>query len=134
MPKLLSALPIFFQQLMGFLAAGAMSTAVQYLVLWGCVEANWLAAPLASGLGYALGAAIHYCLSYFFIFNSNRAHTQSIRRFVIMVAIGWTLTVSLMLLFNKKLDWYYWPAQLLTTLLVLFWNFLVSRWWVFKSL
>lgn len=133
MLKPLFTIPIFFQQIIGFFIAGAMATAVQYLVLWWCVEASWLPAPLASGLGYALGAMVHYCLSYFCVFKSHTAHKQSIKRFVVMVAIGWTLTVSLMLLLNKKFDWYYWLAQLLTTLLVLTWNFLVSRWWVFKN-
>ncbi len=123
----------FLQQLIRFIAAGAVATSVQYLVLWFCVEANWLPAPIASGVGYALGAVSNYYLNYFLTFKSNIAHPQSIRRFVIMVSLGWALTVSLMWILNKKLGWYYWFAQLLTTLLVLAWNFLVSRWWVFKG-
>lgn len=124
---------IFVQQLMGFLAAGAIGTVVQYVVLWWGVEARGLPAPLASGLGYALGAVVNYCLSYFFIFKSDAAHLQSVSRFVMMVAIGWMLTMGMMWVLDKKFDWYYWPAQILTTLVVLAWNFLVSRWWVFKK-
>jgi hypothetical protein len=124
---------IFFQQLLRFVIAGAVATAVQYLVLWICVEANWLPAPLASGLGYALGSVSNYFLNYFFTFKSHNAHQQSLTRFAIMVAIGWTLTVILMFVFEHQLNWYYWPAQLLTTLIVLAWNFMLSRWWVFKA-
>ncbi len=125
--------PEFLQQLIRFIAAGAVATAVQYLVLWFCVEANWLPAHIASGIGYALGAVCNYYLNDFFTFKSNTGHLQSVKRFVIMVSLGWALTFSLMWILNEKLGWYYWFAQLLTTLLVLAWNFLASRCWVFKG-
>ena len=124
---------LLIDQFLRFAGVGAMGTGVQYLVLIGLVQFVGINATVASCVGYASGAVVNYSLNYRFTFNSGRNHRDAIWRYVLLVASGFTLNGLLMFGAVELLKTHYLPAQLATTGLLLLFNFLVSRWWVFGT-
>ena len=120
------------RQFLRFASVGATGTAVQYLVLWGGVEAMGWPAALSSALGYALGSIVNYLLNYFFTFGSDKSHVETAAKYYAVLAVGLGITAALMALFVSGLGWNYWIAQIVTTGVALLWHFAGSKWWAFK--
>ena len=121
------------QELM-FLVVGALATALQYVVLeLGTANLSW-PSSIASGIGYLSGAVLSYFLNYFYTFVSDKPHVQSASRFVILVGIGWCLTIILMTLLVDYIGWNKWWAQVIISCFVLILNYLISRTWVFSRI
>lgn len=114
-----------------FLKVGALSTAVLYACLWLGVENFGLPAALASAIGFMLGTGVSYGLNSVFTFRSQQAHRRAAPRYAALLAAGWALNGALMLLLAHRLGVNYWLAQLGTSGVVLLWNFIGSRCWVF---
>ena len=121
------------QQFLRFAAVGAVTTAVQYAVLWLGVDVWKAPAALASAAGYALGVALSYLLNYLVTFRSNRSHAAAAPRYVVVFGIGWCMNFGLMALFVHRWRWNLWLAQVIATGLGLVWNFSGSRWWTFRQ-
>jgi putative flippase GtrA len=116
-----------------FLLVGLLSTGVQYLVLFTGVEAFDATAVRSSGIGFACGAAVNYLLNRSFTFGSSVPHITGLFRFALVVAVGLTLNVLFMYLLTGYLGWHYLLAQILTTGVVMFWNFVGNALWTFRE-
>jgi putative flippase GtrA len=121
------------EQFLRFAAVGAVTTAVQYAVLWLGVTTFAAPAALASAAGYALGVVLSYFLNYLVTFRSSRSHVAAAPRYVAVFGIGWCINIGLMALFVHQWGWNIWLAQVLATGLGLIWNFSGSRWWTFRQ-
>lgn len=115
-----------------FLAVGGASTALHYAVLVAAVEGFGWPAVLATAAGFLAGAVLNYQLNRRLSFGSRRGHREALPRFIAMVALG-TLLNSLLLQAALIAGLHYLPGQVLATLLVLFFNYLVLRHWVFPA-
>ncbi len=122
------------KQIIRFLFTGGLATALQYTVLWVGVDYLACSAAMASGVGYLTGSLLSYVMNYFFTFKSNRPHSYGISRFYLMVAIGWGINTGTMALLADSVKWNKWLAQILATALALIWNYMASRFWVFRSI
>ncbi len=120
-------------QFFRFAAVGISGTTVQYIVLWLGVSAFSAPAALASAGGYALGSLVNYFLNHLFTFQSEKSHLEAAPKYFAVLGVGWCINTGLMVVLAHHFGWNYWFAQLLTTGIVLFWNFLGSRWWAFKQ-
>lgn len=119
--------------LVKFLLTGGLATLFQYVLLEiGTSILGWSAA-LSSGIGYLGGSIISYLLNYFFTFKSDSPHIKASSMFYTMVAIGWLINIIIMGLMADYMEINKWVSQIITTLVVLIWNFQISRNWVFKS-
>jgi len=121
------------RQFLRFALVGLAGTGMQYLVLWVGVRLLSSSAPLASGVGFFFGSIVNYRLNYLFTFKSARPHLETATRYYLLLTVGICLNTLLMMLFVRAMCWNYWIAQLLTTCIVLFWNFSGSRWWAFRQ-
>lgn len=120
-------------QFLRFAAVGLSGTAVQYLSLWiGCDQFAVLSAQSASALGYILGSVVNYVLNYFLTFGSSKSHAEAASKYFSILAVGWSINYVLMGYLPAHLGWNHWFAQLLSTGIVLLWNFSGSKWWAFK--
>lgn len=117
---------------MRFVAVGAVTTAVQYAVLWLGVAVVAAPAAIASAAGYALGVLLSYFLNYLFTFRSATPHLEAAPRYFAVFGVGWCINLALMGLFVHRWGWNAWAAQVLTTAIGLVWNFSGSRWWTFR--
>jgi putative flippase GtrA len=119
------------RQLLFFLSAGALATALHYAVLFLLVGRG--AGPVgASTLGALLGALANYTLNRRFTFRSQRAHHAALPRYFIVAASGVALNAALLKAFLPVLS-HYLTAQLGATAVVLLWNFTLNRRWTFRG-
>lgn len=124
--------PIAFQ-FTCFASAGAVGTAVHYIILLGLVF-FLLASPVtASILGSLAGAIVNYLLSYHWVFRSKRKHTETLSKFVAVGGLGLVLNAVIMYLLVTIASIHYLLAQVTASGIVLFWNFLGSSFWTFAD-
>ena len=121
------------RQFLRFAPVGAVTTAVQYAVLWLGVAALGAPAALASAAGYALGVVLSYFLNYLMTFRSNQSHAAAVPRYLAVFGVGWCINAGLMTLLVHGWGWNMWLAQVIATGLGLVWNFSGSRWWAFRQ-
>lgn len=113
--------------LTGFLAVGA-----HYSVMWLLVQAGTAGVP-ASATGFLAGAVVRFVTSYFKVFSPGHGVPVALWRFVIALAFQWVANIGLLELFlfaGAPL----WGGQIAVTVLLTVVNFLVYRWWVFRSM
>jgi putative flippase GtrA len=120
-------------QLGKFTLVGAFGTVVHYAILIVLVEKAGAGPVVGSSAGAVAGAFVNYFLNYYFTFRSKRRHIEAIVQFYVVAATGFLLNAIFMWLLANLLGVYYLLAQLITTGLVLLWNFWINRTWTFRS-
>jgi 4-amino-4-deoxy-L-arabinose transferase-like glycosyltransferase/putative flippase GtrA len=113
-----------------FILVGAIGTIVHYSILYGLVEFYAVNPVWGSGWGALAGLLINYVLNYSLTFKSQQPHAQTLPRFALIASLGFCLNLGLMAVFTPKL--YYLFAQIITTGIVLVWNFFANHFWTFK--
>ncbi len=114
-----------------FFIVGALSALIQFSILISFVEFFLIKPILASTLGYIAGALINYTLNHYYTFKSSLSHKKSLVRFALNSLFGLLLNFSLM---KILLTYYaYIISQFLASAVILFWNFLIHRYWTFGS-
>lgn len=124
-------------QFLRFAAVGVSGTAVQYACIQIAVVMDWGLlgkSPAVSGsaVGYILGSISNYVLNYFLTFRSGKSHIEAAAKYFMVLALGWAINLGLMTLLVEHAQWWHWYAQVLTTGVVLCWNFGGSKLWAFK--
>ncbi len=113
-----------------FALVGAIGTLAHYSILYALVEFYKINPIWGSGYGALAGLIINYVLNYSLTFKSRQSHTQTLPKFALIASIGFCLNIVLMALLTPHL--YYLYAQVLTTGVVLIWNFLANSFWTFQ--
>lgn len=120
-----------FYQFSRFFIVGATSALVQFSILIGLVEFFSIKPIFASTLGYLAGTLINYLLNHYFTFKSRLSHQQALLRFSLNSLFGIFINFLMMYLL---LHYYpYLLSQVLTSIIILSWNFLIHRYWTFKA-
>jgi putative flippase GtrA len=114
-----------------FALAGGAGTGVQYLVLIALVAMFHLAPGRASLIGALAGAVVVYLLNRRFTFATQRGHGETLPRFA-MMAIAGALLNGLLVGALSGAGLYFLLAQLVATVIVLVFNFIVSKLWIFR--
>lgn len=114
-----------------FLGVGAFATGLQYaLLVLGC-EVLAVDPVAASAVGFVVSAVANYWLNYHFSFRSSRRHRSAAGRFALVAGAGLALNTLLMQTLAEHLGLQYLLAQVLTTAVVLIWNFFANALWSF---
>jgi len=116
-----------------FVIVGVIATLLQYGLLVVCVRACHLSATWGSAIGFAVSAFVNYALNYRYTFRSSRTHRSASWRFVVVASSGLLVNVLLMQLLNARLGLHYLLAQVITTAVVLAWNFVGGAFWSFAD-
>jgi putative flippase GtrA len=116
-----------------FAGAGAVATAVHYLLYVSLVETRLLDALRASAAGFVAGALVSYGLSAALVFRDVRRGGGAVWRFVTVAGIGLALNSAVVLAATRTFGLHYLAAQGTATALVLVWSFTGNRWWTFAS-
>jgi putative flippase GtrA len=122
------------RQFTTFFGVGLVAAFVHFGVLVGLVE-NFRIPPVPATLaGYVTAAIVSYILNRRLTYASDRPHAEATWRFAVVAGIGFLLTGGLMALFVCLFGQaYYFPAQIVTTGIVLFWHFLAHKLWTFRT-
>ncbi len=118
-------------QFTAYLGVGLVAMVVHYGTLILLVEVGRLDAVASAVIGYACGGVVSYTLNRRHTYASDRPHAEAVWRFALVAGFGLCLTGLLMTLLTRWLGLPYLAAQVLTTGLVLFWNFSANRMWTF---
>lgn len=121
-------------KLIKFSAVGALGTLAHYSVLVFLVQLLSVNVLVASSTGAIVGALVNYFLNYKWTFNSNKRHSEAMAKFFAVAAVGFVMNGLFMALFTETLAMHYLIAQVMTTGIVLFWNFLANHYWTFHKL
>lgn len=115
-----------------FLTAGAAAAAVQYGSLVLLAELGGFDPVLASFLAFVAGGVASYLMNHRFTFGGSSRHVEAAPRFVLIVGLGLLINTLLMALFVKAIGLYYLLSQVLTTGILMVWNFVAYRVFAFR--
>lgn len=121
------------RRFMRFGMAGAVGTLAHYALLLGLVEGFGASAMAGTAAGSLLGALVNYVLSRRLVFASVRRHREALPRFLLVAASSLLLNAMLMFAMVETFGWHYLPSQVLTTALLLLWNYVANARWTFSS-
>jgi putative flippase GtrA len=109
---------------------GVAAVAVHYSIMWAVLKLS--PAPLvASGIGFTGGAITRYLLSYFKVFSPTGSVPATVAKY--FAALGAQLAANVALLdYLIRVGTPLWGAQVATTILLTFSNYIVYRIWVFR--
>ena len=111
-------------------ATGFAAVAAHYALMYALMRAGIAAVP-ASAVGFMAGAVTRFVLSYAHIFAPTRGVPAAGLRFVVAIAAQLAANTALLATLTSA-GLAVWPAQVTTTVLLTFVNYLVYRWWVFR--
>lgn len=120
-------------QLTRFGMVGAVGTLAHYALLLALVEWLGTGAMTGTACGSVLGALVNYLLSRRLVFASQRRHREALPRFLLVAASSLLLNALLMYAMTVGLGWHYLVSQLLTTALLLLWNYVANARWTFST-
>lgn len=110
-------------------ATGFLAVLAHYMIMWALTRSE-ISALAASTAGFAAGAAVRYLLSYYKVFSPTGSVPATLFRFAVALAAQMVANTS-MLAFFMHSGLTVWEAQVTTTILLTFINYLVYRLWVF---
>lgn len=105
---------------------------IYFGVLVFCVEIALLD-PVISSMG-AFGAAMlaNYVLSHGWVFRSKHPHRRTFVRYGVVVALAFLLNTSIMFVTVHMFGWWYIWGQIVATLFVPAFNFVMHSYWSFR--
>lgn len=111
-------------------ATGALAVAVHYTIM--AVAMGIGVGPLgASSLGFSVGAATRFFTAYFHVFAPSDNVRDTVPRFLLALGAQFVLN-SVLLSGLIGVGLAVWWAQITTTILMTFLNYVVYRLWVFR--
>lgn len=116
-----------------FAGVGVIGTAAHYVTLICLVQLLDANAVLASSAGAIIGATVNYILNYHYTFQSSKKHHEALTKFFAVATVGFILNGILMTTLTSSFELYYLLAQIITTGIVLVWNFTGNRIWTFRE-
>lgn len=115
-----------------FLLVGGSSTLIQFILLVGFIELFLMSKVYASAVSYALSAVYNYLLNYHFTFSSDQQHRETAPKYILAVGLGLSINTAVFYGLLLLLPHYLF-AQIGATLTALAVNFLVQKYWIFRS-
>ena len=117
--------------LLRFGAVGLLTTGIYLVGTYLLNRFGSLSMPLATSISYALAAALNYALHYSWTFRSDRPHASALPRFFGTAGCGAILNYATVTLSQNWLALPKTSAVSVGVGVVLLWNYLIGRFWVF---
>jgi putative flippase GtrA len=126
-------LTLWSAPLLRYVGAGGIGTTFHYLLLTALVEI-WQVRPSSATIaGSILGAVVNYTLNYHLTFASKASHVRTMPKFAVVALLSALLNGTGMWFLTRAFQMHYLPAQVLCTLLVLAFGYLLNRAWTFAG-
>jgi len=112
---------------------GTSGAIVDLTALYLLVELAGINVYVAAVFSFILAVINNFLLNKFWTFNDkNPNYSKQFIKFLSVSIFGLMLTLSFMYLFIDVVGIWYMLAKAITTLIVLFWNYTLNRFWTFK--
>jgi putative flippase GtrA len=119
-----------FIQFFRYVFVGGAATVVDWTFLWLFYDVIGIYKYLSVAFSFLLGLLTNFCLSDRFVFSNvpeTRSSANKFSVYLITGLIGLGLTELFMLLFDGLLGLHYMIAKIITTAIVLAWNFFSKK-------
>ena len=114
-----------------YCVVGVLATGMHYAVMIALIRWGGTTELFATCVGYVSGAFVKYPLNYGPVFDSREPHREAVPKFVLGCVIGFLMNGAVFAALFQFLGTHYMVAQVLTTGIVLFGNYLLARYWIF---
>jgi len=118
-------------QFLKFAVVGLAATCLHYAIFLALVMLVDVAPGLAAAIGASFGACVVYLLNRRYTFATQRAHRETIPRFVALSIVGALLNGAIVG-WLSGMGLHFLLSQVVATVLVLFINFVVSKTWIYR--
>lgn len=115
-----------------FLFVGGFATGLHYAIMLGTVYLLDWSLVYGSTLGFSVSAIFNYLLNVKLTFRSTQSHKNTAPRFFLVAGSGLMLNYGILSVL-LSLGAHAVIAQILTTIGVLIWNYVVSGLWTFRQ-
>ena len=115
-----------------FLFVGGFATGLHYAIMLGTVYLLDWSLVYGSTLGFSVSAIVNYLLNVKLTFHSTQSHINTAPRFFLVAGSGLMLNFGILSVL-LSLGAHAVVAQILTTIGVLIWNYVVSGLWTFRQ-
>ena len=120
-------------QLIKFCLVGVFNTFLHFGIYYCLTRYLGLQFLLANALAFMLAASSSYLLNKFWTFeDKSKDHRKQYSKFISVATVGLIINEGLMYLFVSALGLYDLLALIIAALVVVFWNFLMNRYWTFR--
>ena len=109
---------------------GFAAVAAHYTLMYAMLRTGLAPVP-ASAVGFGAGALTRFVFSYAHIFSPTQGVDVAGVRFVVAILAQLAANSALLAALTRE-GVEVWPAQVTTTIVLTFVNYLVYRWWVFR--
>ncbi len=118
-----------FIQLFRYGFVGGTAFVVDFSVLYVLTRFAGLYYLLSAGIAFIIGLAVNYLLSISWVFNRRKVNNRFSELFIFTVIgiVGLLLTSLLMWLFTEQAGLFYLISKIITTAIVLIWNFTARK-------
>lgn len=119
-------------EILKFLIVGGSATALQYGLLIVFVQLGGLSPVVATSIAYAISSVYNYLLNYYATFKSGASHRTAATKFAAVAASGLLINAGIIATLTK-LGVYYLVAQVVATVVILVWNFVIHKYWTYRD-
>ncbi|MGI9292804.1 MAG: GtrA family protein [Pseudomonadales bacterium] len=120
------------KQILRFILVGGLTAAIYYGVLYVLVEFVGVGVLLSSSAAYIGAIVLNYKLHHAWTFEAKVSHRVASFRYIVMVAIGFTINYLVMFFGVGNDQSNYLLVQTVAVVCVVAWNFIVSSLWVYR--
>lgn len=126
--------PLWLRQVIKFVLVGAFNTVLDVGLYYVLTRFLFLYYLLAKALSFAVAVTSSFILNRRFTFRNTDPNkmTQYIR-FWLVALIGLGLNTFILYILVEKAGWFDLYAVIAAVFIVFFWNFTLSRFWVFRN-
>lgn len=124
-----------FLQFFRYLFVGGIATVVDWGVLLALTELVGIHEMISAAFGFVAGLATNYLLSKLLVFRANEANARGVLEFLGYALIGLMgLGITELLLWiGARFSLHYMVLKAIATVVVLAWNYLARRFWLYKK-
>jgi putative flippase GtrA len=118
-------------RLVRFALVGGVGTVAYYVALWVMVEKLNVGVLTATSIAFALVVTENYVLHYHWTYVSSEDHLAALPKFIGMSVAGFFINWAMMFVGVAQLSLNYLAVQAVAIAVVVAWNYVLSRWWIF---
>ncbi|MDR0830800.1 MAG: GtrA family protein [Prevotellaceae bacterium] len=125
----------FYIQFLRFAITGIIGFVVDFGVLYALTEFCGWHYLLSATLGFVCGLIATYFLSVFWVFDKRRFNNafSEFALFAVISGIGLLLNLFLMWFCTEIIDFHYLISKIISSVLVMFWNFFARKYILFSK-
>ncbi len=114
-----------------FLIVGGSATIFQFILLIIFIELFDINKVIGSAVSFSLSSVANYYLNYHFTFSSDKKHRETLPKFIVVVLLGLLINTLSFSVYHMFI--YYLWAQVFATLTTLIINYILHKYWMYRS-